>query len=177
MRTAGEGFGVGSTVPGWVSCRSAGESAWQVALIGISIAIVDISQHRRAEEALREAEDVYRRLFELSPHLQWILDAEGNLLDISSHWMQLTGMTRERAQKLWWLEALHPNDVAPTMKALVEALRTGKPIDIDHRVKTADSRWKWLRARGSPLYGSTGEIIRWYGGCKDIDKLKQREAA
>ncbi|MGA9060557.1 MAG: PAS domain-containing protein [Terracidiphilus sp.] len=58
------------------------------------------------------------------------------------------------------------------MKTLSEALRTGERIDIEHRVKTVDGTWKWLRARGSPFYGSTGEIIRWYGGCEDIDKLK-----
>jgi PAS domain S-box-containing protein len=101
----------------------------------------------------------------------------GNLLDISSNWVQLTGMTREQTHNLGWLEALHPEDAASMMKALREALHTGKPIDIEHRVKTADSKWKWLHARGSALYGSTGEIIRWYGGCEDIDKLRELEDA
>jgi PAS domain S-box-containing protein len=146
-------------------------------VIGVSVAIVDISQRKRTEEALRETEDVYRHLFELSSHLQWILDAEGNLLDISSNWVRLTGMTREQTQKLGWLEALHPDDAVSMMKALKEALHTGKPIDIEHRVKTAESKWKWLRARGSPLYGSTGEIIRWYGGCEDIDNRKLSRAS
>jgi PAS domain S-box-containing protein len=146
-------------------------------VVGVSVAIIDISQRKRAEEVFRETEDTYRHLFELSPQLQWILDAEGNLLDISSNWVQLTGMTREQSRQLGWLEALHPDDLEPTMSALRESLQIGKPIDIVHRVKTADSKWKWLRARGSPLYGSTGEIIRWYGGYENIDKLKELEEA
>jgi len=76
-----------------------------------------------------------------------------------------------------WLDALHADDVVPTMNALKEVLRTGKPIDIMHRVKTADGGWKWLRARGSPCYGPSGEIVRWYGGCEDVDELKELEAA
>jgi PAS domain S-box-containing protein len=158
-----------------LSYKPAFDEAHEV--IGISVAIVDISQRKRAEEVLREGEEAYRQLFDLSPHLQWILDAEGNLLDISSRWVQLTGMTREQAQKLGWLEALHPDDVAPTMNALKKASRTGNPINIAHRVKTTDNKWKWLRARGLALYGSTGEIVRWYGGCEDIHKLKELEEA
>lgn len=146
-------------------------------VVGVSVAIVDVSQRKVAEEVIRESEEDYRNLFELSPHLQWILDSEGNLVDISFRWVQLTGMTREQTQKLGWLEVLHPDDVAPTMNALREALRTGEPINIEHRVKTVDGTWKWLRARGSPLRGPSGEIVHWYGGYENIEEHKEREDA
>ena len=83
----------------------------------------------------------------------------------------------EEAVAVGVCEALHPDDVAPTMNALKKASRTGNPINIAHRVKTTDNKWKWLRARGLALYGSTGEIVRWYGGCEDIHKLKELEEA
>jgi PAS domain S-box-containing protein len=142
-------------------------------VIGISVAIVDITQYKRAEEALRKREENHPSMDELSPEILWTLDSDGNLLDISSRWVQLTGMSKEQSLKVGWLDALHPDDVAPTLKELREVLRTGKPIDINHRVKTADGEWKWLRARGSPRYGQSGEIIRWYGGCVDTDERKK----
>lgn len=146
-------------------------------VIGVSVAIMDITQHRRTEEALRETEEDRRRMVELSPQIQWTLDANGNLIDISSRWVQLTGMSCEQARNLGWLEALHPEEMAPTMKSLKEALDTGQPIDIVHRVKTVNGRWKWLRARGSPSFGPSGNIVRWYGGCEDIDEFKEMEEA
>jgi PAS domain S-box-containing protein len=146
-------------------------------VVGISVAIVDITRHMRAEEALRESEEDHRRMVELSPQIPWTLDAEGNLMDISSRWLHLTGMSLEQARKMGWLDALHADDVAPTLKALSEVLHSGKPIDIVHRVKTVDGKWKWLRARGSPSYGPSGEIVRWYGGCEDIDDRKEMEEA
>ena len=146
-------------------------------VIGVSVAIMDITQRKRTEEALRETEEDRRCIVELSPQIPWTLDADGNLIDISSRWAQLTGMSCEQARNLGWLEALHPEEMAPTMKALKEALSTGQPIDIVHRVKTANGKWKWLRARGMPSYGPCGKIVRWYGGCEDIDEFKEMEEA
>jgi PAS domain S-box-containing protein len=146
-------------------------------VIGVSVAIMDITQGRRIEEELRKTEEDHRRMVELSPHIPWTLDADGNLIDISSRWEQLTGMSSEQARNLGWLEALRPEERDPTMRALKEALNTGRPIDIVHRVKTVNGRWKWLLARGSPSYGPSGKVVRWYGGCEDIDEFKEMEEA
>lgn len=151
-----------------VSYQPAFDEAHEV--IGVSVAVVDITERILAEEN-------YRHLFDLSPQIQWILDSDGNLMDINSQWVQLTGMSREQACKLGWLDALHPDDMAPTLKALQESLHTGKPIDINHGVKDADGKWKLLRTRGLPYFGSSDEVIRWYGGCENIDERKEREKA
>jgi PAS domain S-box-containing protein len=146
-------------------------------VIGVSVAIMDITQRKRTEEALRYTEEDRRCIMELSPQIPWTLDANGNLMDISSRWVQLTGMSCDQARNLGWLEALHLEETALTMKALKEALNTAQPIDIVHRVKTVSGNWKWLRARGTPSYGPSGKIVCWYGGCEDIDAFKEMEEA
>jgi len=76
-------------------------------------------------------------------------------------------MSKEQASKLGWMDALHPDDLAPAMKSLKEALHSGKPIDVEYRVMTADGKWRWLRSRGAPRYGPAGEIpplVRRLGG-------------
>jgi PAS domain S-box-containing protein len=142
-------------------------------VIGVSVAVLDITQRKLTEEALRATEEDLRHMVELSPQISWTLDADGNLMDISFRWEQLTGMSCEQARNLGWMEALHPEDMAATKKALKDALNTGQPIDIVHRVKTVNGSWKWLRARGSPSYGPSGKIVRWYGGCEDIDEFTE----
>jgi PAS domain S-box-containing protein len=146
-------------------------------VIGVSVAIMDVTRSKRTEDMLRETEEDRRCMLELSPQIPWTFDADGNLRDISSRWVQITGMSCEQARNLGWLEALHPEERAPAMEALKQALETGRPIDIVHRVKTVNGNWKWLRARGSPSYGPSGKIVRWYGGCEDIDDFKKLEEA
>jgi PAS domain S-box-containing protein len=146
-------------------------------VIGVSVAVMDITQHKRTEDALRQTEEDRRRIVEVTPQILWTLDTNGNLMDISPRWAQLTGMSCEQARMLGWLEALHPEDQGPTMKALRESLDSGQPIDIVHRVKMVNGGWKWLRARGSASYGPSEKISRWYGGCEDIDDFKEIEAA
>jgi PAS domain S-box-containing protein len=97
-------------------------------------------------------------------------------MGISSRWEQLTGMSCEQARNSGRLEVLHPEEMAPTMKALKEALNTGQPIDIVHRVKTVNGKWK-LHARGSPSCGPSGKIVRWYGGWEDVDEFKGMKEA
>ena len=146
-------------------------------VIGVSIAILDITKRKQAEEALRESEENHRYLVELSPQILWIADANGNLTEISSRWVQLTGMSKLQTLNLGWLEALHPEDAPHTLKALREASHTGKPFHSEYRVKTADGKWTWMRSRGSPRYGPSGEIIRWYGDTEDIEERKELEEA
>jgi PAS domain-containing protein len=63
------------------------------------------------------------------------------------------------------------------MNALREALRSGKHIDVEYRVKRIDLEWRWMRSRGSPRLGPAGEILRWYGSVEDIDARKRMDEA
>jgi PAS domain S-box-containing protein len=144
-------------------------------VIGVSVVVTDITERKRAEDALRESEERLRNMVDLNPEMQWAMDSEGNILDVNSRWAELTGLSRERARNMGWLETLHPEDVEPTMKALVEALHTGKAVDLEYRMKSIDRGWRWVRSRGSPRAGSLGEIVRWYGSVEDIDDRKQME--
>jgi PAS domain S-box-containing protein len=140
----------------------AGEADWTALLsyqpafdeagevIGVSLAVVDITARKRTEEALRESEEHLRNLVELNPEIPWVMDSEGNNLDVSSRWTTITGLSKDKTRNLGWLEALHPDDVEPTMKALQEALHTGKTVDVNYRVKSIDHGWRWMRSRGSP---------------------------
>jgi PAS domain S-box-containing protein len=141
-------------------------------VIGISVAVVDISEHKRAQQALIESEDHLRYMVDLNTAVQWSMDSQGNVLDVNSGWVQLTGLSREKTRNLGWLEALHPDDVEPTMKALLEALHTGETVDIQYRIRNVDDGWRWMRSRGAPRIGAAGQIIRWYGSTEDVSERK-----
>ena len=138
-------------------------------VIGISFVAVDITARKRTEEALRESEEHLRYLVEHNPEIPWVSDAEGNNLDVSSRWTKITGLSMERTRGMGWLEALHPEDAELIMKAL----HTASPIDVELRVKSIDGRWRWMRFRGSPRLGRSGQIVRWLGSVEDVCERKQ----
>ncbi len=158
-----------------VSYQPAFDEAGEV--VGIAVAVVDISERKKAEEALRASEEHLRNLVELNPEIPWVMDSQGNNLDVSSRWTEITGLSKEQTRNLGWLEALHPEDLEPTIEKLRHGLQTGKAFDVEYRVKNVDRQWRWMRSRGSPRLGSSGQILRWYGSVEDIDDRKRLEEA
>ena len=142
-------------------------------VIGVSVAVVDISERKLMEEALRESEDHYRHMVELNPQIPWILDDKGNVLDVSPKWYEVTGQTAEEIVGRGWLNGLHPEDRDPTEAALEKSLRSGEPVDVEYRVGDEERGWRWIRARGAPRRDETGKVERWYGASEDIDDRKR----
>jgi PAS domain S-box-containing protein len=146
-------------------------------VMGVSIAVMDISAKKRVEQALQESEEHYRHMVELNPQTPWIMDAEGNTIDVSRRWETLTGFTREQAHGLGWLAALHPDDVEPTRQAIKAAIASQGPTDIKYRIRRPEGGWRWVRSRGYPRFSPTGEVLCWYGGIEDIQEQMQTEEA
>lgn len=158
-----------------VSYEPAYDEAHEV--IGLSGVVMDITERKLAEQALRESEENLRYLVDVSPQIPWIADAGGNVVDISARWVELTGLSKEQALNYGWLDALHSEDRLSTLKAVRVALRTGEHFESEYRVRTADGGWRWMRARGEARHGPLGEVIRWFGGVEDIEERKQLEEA
>jgi PAS domain S-box-containing protein len=161
-------FNLASYQPAW---DEAGE------VIGLSIAVVDITALKRAEEALRERDDLYRRPFEINPHIPWIIDAKGRSLHLNSHWSHAAGWSGLPTGGRDWLENLHPDDSEATMKAFMAATSSGVSIDIEYRSGSNTDGWRWMRSRGSPHRNEQGEVTHWYGVVEDIDDRKQIDDA
>lgn len=141
-------------------------------VIGVSIAVMDITERKKTEEALKSRQETdarQRKLAEFNCQAPWMMDADGNSIQLSSLWASASKLGSTKAHNLGWLEALHQDDLASTMKTMRHALRTGKPIDIRYRVRDIDGDWKWVRSQGAPRYGPSGEIVRWYGSVEDLN--------
>jgi PAS domain S-box-containing protein len=142
-------------------------------IIGVSVAIMDITGSKQAERALRETENHYRHMMQLNPHVPWVLDNNGEVTEASPRWESFTGQPLEEALGNGWLKMLHPDDLEPTREAIQISLRTGAPIDIEYRVRRPDADWTRMRSRGSPRLGPTGKVVCIYGVVEVVEGQKQ----
>jgi PAS domain S-box-containing protein len=142
-------------------------------VLGVSVAIMDVTQRRRTEEALRESEAHYRHMIRLSPHVPWVLDDQGELMEASARWTEFTGQPMDEAMGHGWIRMLHPDDVGRTLDAIHESLKSGLGIDVEYRIRRPGAEWKWMRSRGAPRFGSDGKIVCIYGVVEEIEEHKQ----
>ena len=158
-----------------VSYQPALDEAGEV--VGVSLAVIDITDRKRAQEALRESEEHYRHMVELNPQILWIMDAEGRNLDMSPRWEQTTGMMKDPTNCRSWLDAVHPRDRERIREQMSVQMKSGSPIHLDYRVRQRDGGWRWMRSRGTPRFDDAGKIVCWYGSVEDIHDLKRAEKA
>ena len=167
----------GSKDNGWVMIyyQPAFDEADEV--IGVSICVLDITEHKRAQDELSEIEFAQRQLVEFSHQVPWTMDSEGNNLQLSSQWVTELASGNAQTRNPSWMGKLHPDDLKLAIAEMKEALLAGERIDMEYRVQTTEGAWRWMRLRGLPRLGQNGEITRWYGSVEDIHEKKSAEVA
>jgi PAS domain S-box-containing protein len=125
--------------------------------------------------AQREA-DHYRTSVEMARHISWSADASGAIRTASARWTEVTGIDLAKALDSGWLEALHPDDVEPTLRAWRLAIDTTSSVDLDYRLSTPGV-YRWFRSCASPSMARSGALLGWFGTLEDIDDKKQAETA
>ncbi|SNT30506.1 PAS domain S-box-containing protein [Granulicella rosea] len=161
---------------GLVSLQPAFDEANEV--IGISVVVMDVARLKRRLDGMLVRDNPQRDLEDLAAKKAWTMDEVGDRVPSrantrSSGWLSAVLPGALRIENLGWLEALHVDDLEPTMKAVKEAMLTGRPIDVEYRVSDLIGGWKWVRSRGSARHGEDGEIIRWYGSVQEIDRASR----
>ncbi|UVK38826.1 PAS domain-containing protein [Mesorhizobium sp. AR10] len=144
-------------------------------LLEIVSAQLDVTERKRAEQALRDSEHNLRQIIETVPSLLWSLGPEGEQTRLNQSALDYIGARFEDVVRLGWQQFLHPDDITETAKAFSHAIQTGTSYEAVHRIRRSDGEYRWHHARGEPLRDQQGRIVQWYGISVDIDEAKKAE--
>jgi formate hydrogenlyase transcriptional activator len=141
-------------------------------LIGV---MVDITERKDAEEALRRSQDQLRTIIDAIPQQIWCGRPDGSIDFANERWRSYMGLTLEEIQDDGWQKMLHPDDREKVVKAWHESVAHGTPYEQEERHRGADGQYRWFLSRGVPLRDAQGRIVRWYGTNTDIEDRKRAE--
>ncbi len=128
-----------------------------------------------AEDALRRREDYLRLTIDTIPVLAWCNRPDGWNEFLNQRWLDYTGLTIEEARGWGWKVAIHPDDLPHLLDVWQGLLVSGKPGELEARLRRADGVYRWFLFRVEPLRDAQGTIVKWYGTNTDIDDRKLAE--
>jgi PAS domain S-box-containing protein len=137
----------------------------------------DITERKKAEQALRESEERFRVMADGCPTPIWVTDAEGGIQFTNRAFREFCGVAHEQAEGRKWELLIHPDELAEFAGETDRAVRTHTTFKAEARVRRADGEWRWLIAQTEPRSSPSGEFLGHVGLSIDISDRKQAEQA
>ena len=143
----------------------------------LNISVVrDISDRKRAEQAVRRSERELRELIETIPAMAFVIGRDGSSEFVSRQWIEFSGMSAEQTTGENWAATLHPEDREDHMAKWRAAHASGQPFENEARHRDVQGNYRWLLVRAVPSRDDKGAIVKWYGALTDIEDRKSAEA-
>lgn len=129
---------------------------------------IDITEQRRAADALAESETRFRTLANTMPQMVWATRPDGFHDYYNARWYEFTGVPEGSTDGEGWNGMFHPEDQERARALWLHSLQTGEPYQVEYRLRHQSGAYRWTLGRALPVRDAAGEIIRWIGTCTDI---------
>nr|WP_265561917.1 PAS domain-containing protein [Sphingomicrobium arenosum] len=126
-----------------------------------------------ARRLLEESQQKFDNLADALPQMAWSTDGEGNPDYFNRRWYEFTGAEPGDHYGNQWVDAVHPDDRETAAAAWQGAVESGEAYETEYRMRRHDGEYRWTLARGLPVHGDNGEVIRWFGTNTDIHENRQ----
>lgn len=173
----------------WV--RKSGESIWVEARssvihdadgnpIGMRGVTMDLTERRRAAEALRLSEQRFQLVARATNDAIWDWDLRTDTVVWNSGLFAIAGYTDEDIDPSigWWRERLHPEEVDRVYNGVMATIAGEDNFWADeYRFRRADGSYAYIYDRGYVIRNANGEGRRMLGAMIDISERKHAELA
>ncbi|NOK57816.1 MAG: hypothetical protein GFH27_549287n120 [Chloroflexi bacterium AL-W] len=141
--------------------------------------IYDITERKKAEEALRESEERYRTVADWTYDWEYWIDPDGHYRYISPSCECITGYRSEEFQHNPQLmeSIVHPDDQARIRQHLHGEVQQHKICEMTFRIIARDGREVWIGHLCQPVYASDRRWLGQRASNRDITKQIQAEEA
>jgi PAS domain S-box-containing protein len=144
------------------------------------VAWSDVTERKRAEEALRETRARLEHLLTASPAVLYALEVTRNVVTptwVGDNITRVMGYSADEAvTPAWWPTHLHPEDRASAFATHAALLAQGE-ANSEYRFRHKDGTYRWIRDELRLTQGAHGETAEAVGAWLDITERKRAEEA
>lgn len=146
---------------------------------GAVVAHIDITERKRAEEALRESKESYQSLLHNLDAVVFRMDENGNAITVSGRVQELLGWNSQEFEKYpaLWRELLHPEDIDKFWEVMRIARASCMPQNLELRIIRRTGETRWYRGTITPIFDEDREFLYFDGISFDVTRLRFAEEA
>lgn len=142
---------------------------------GLLSVVRNITESKRAQEALQDSEERFRQLADNIREVFWMSDVDkSKIIYVSPAYEEIWGQACSSlyASPRKWIEAVHPDDRMRVSENALTKQATGEYDEV-YRVIRPDGSIRWVQDRAFPIRDASGNIYRIVGIADDITKRKE----
>lgn len=144
-------------------------------IIGIRTSVRDISERKKADEALQKSKSLLNETGQMAKVGGWEIDLFGNTLAWTEETFRIHELPRDSQPDVAGaINFYHPDDRDMVASAVEKSLKTRLPFDFEARIITAKGKQAWVRASGKNVL-LNDVIVGLRGSIQDITERKQTE--
>ncbi len=136
---------------------------------------VDITDRKRADEALRESEERFRLVADTAPALIWMSGTDKLCNFFNKGWLDFTGRSIDLELGNGWTEGVHPEDLYKCLNTYVRAFDARQRFSMEYRLRRYDGEYRWILDIGAPRFNHDGSFAGYIGSCVDVTDRKLAE--
>src|SRR5882672_10618965 len=138
-------------------------------------AVTDITEHKTAEEKIREQEAELRQMLDFAPQLIGVLGPQLERLYANRVALAYYGVSLDEWRQRRHETEIHPDDIDRVRAHFDRSLKIAGAYQIEKRLRGGDGTYRWFLVRYNPLRDDQGQIVRWYIAGTDIEDRKRDE--
>ena len=110
----------------------------------------EIEEHRTTAESLQKSDERLKLALDSVSDAIWDWRVDTGEVYFSSRWFTMLGYEPYELPEEYetWKSLLHPQDRASAEQAVFQHVESGEPFELEFRMRTRDSQWRWILARG-----------------------------
>jgi PAS domain S-box-containing protein len=145
---------------------------------GLVITFSDISERKRAEQALIQSENQFRLISENMRDLICLHELDGSLTYLSPSSFDILGYAPHELIHRPFYGLLPEDDLASFVPTrFLKKVYAEKDHTVQFRMQHKDGRFIWIESNWHAVLDESGEIHHWQSVTRDISDLKEREEA